>query len=1856
MKVKLESFRLHSTVVPAANGVRLSIVGNALLGKRSARRHDSRPFLPTTAFPCWALPVALLLLFVGHGAAAPMRQATLLGPLTLQKEPGQSLKVSRALEVSIEGRATMLLESHLSSPPDGGEINLNGVSVVSSAELCESDTVARSVDLRSGTNEIALELTGQSGGTVFLTVLGERPLVTNDVWITSPKWGQTWNADIYGSDVIVNFDWSGTTPTAVELYVMNQVTGVCSTGTKNCTFSLDGFGGHCTLGIQLKAPIEGIWTEPVGFYIKGAGIPACTPKCNSCRRQDGMTAGGPVDVTDGEMFYEVTDFALSGPFPITFSRFNSSTSTYAGPLGYGWHHSFDMWLEFPSSDAGSHPKSAAYVVNTEGQRVTFTKMADYSYAADPYADYFPNPIFEQELRYSVCNPPSDCSGCPTCPNCPTVTEDPPPATCTLTVGQYRVYDYRSGRVYSFSQQADGVFRLRSVKNQGNLLHLLEYDTNATRSRLSTIHYFDSAMSFNGNIVDKGLSFGYNAQGRISSVTTIIEGKSVSFGYDGIGNLTSMTDQRGKTWIYEYADGARPHALTGVKNPLGQYVETHTYDTVDGKPRALTSGKHDGIELLTFAYGSPGANQTTVTDARGKSTVYTYDPAYQGADGEQLGLVTDIAGPGCGCGGGQHRSMTWNSFRHKTSQTDAANHVTKFVYQKFDRIGQLLDPATAPAGAFEMGPLYSRIDAFSEPASERTTRYQTWPERAGGYHLWNDYYLVWRIREPSVDTAGQEAATEFDYQKVTASNCSSFGCYWGCETVTSYYYSDKIRETRTGYSLGSSGSSQTYSWCSSPPLHPAYSFTGPGETTTWCYNQYSQVTRIDGPRTDIADVTSFSYGPYNTEPYSGFDPWYDSLNYCWSTVASNKGQGLQLRSVTDASGNVTSFGALGSENTWDPYGSPRKTVDPNGVVTLFTFDNAGLKISESIQGTPAYTTGYTYDHASRLTDIALPRGNYVHYEWDGASRQTDEERRPDATTKAIRRHRTFDLMSNLTKEELQRWTGSAWASDFWRDMTYDDYNRLQRETPANPLDANEYTEYLYEPRGMISSIKDNRHPKDGSTPTVSYTYDALGRIDLVTQRLSPSPAVTDYDFDTQNHLVKVTDARSNVTTYRVDDFGDNRQTVSPFSGTWNYTFDKGHNPVTIVDSNGSTETRTFDALNRNLTQSYAGAASLNVSRTWDGSATVFGKGRFATMTDASGSSSYEYERRGLPTKIRWVTSATTYDLLSTYNANGELETRTYPDGRLLVYGYDLLDRPTTLTATVDGIASTTVVSDATYLPFGPLASIRFGSAPGEDRTYDSRLRITGLFSGPSLNLTYGSDREGNITGITDWNNSSNSLSLAYDEMGRLTTANGPWGGSSGYTWDPIGNRMTKNEGAGTSVTYVHDSTGKRLLSWSGTESGVAAYDGGLSTGNGDMTSDGTNVFTIGQNHHMLSVGPGPLLGNTFDGDGFRRIRVTPTDTRRQIYLPTGELAAEHNATTGQWVDHLWFGDRLVARVVPGAGDLDLGPFDANSIRVEKSSGNPLVSWSNGSSNQTDLHRDTGFTFLGNSQRDACAAGASRSFADTTASGSAYSYEAFRCTTSEKLEIFRLSHLGTPVRITDMTGALVWTAELRPFGDIWTQAGAGTPVRFPGQYDEAVAGIADNHWRSYAPRLGRYLAVDPLTFMTGPDAETTLRMAATPAYAYSGNDPISNADPSGLVCKVYRWSDPSLGGHAWLENDDVYYGFYPVGGMTCLRGGLGWTKGFAKYESSGTYGAGKSDTYERKDTFFKDGRQSDCCDINRCMDDFFQETKPDGRRTWWLFGYNCRDWADEALRRCGLTTSPPRGPFDRPCAGFGCMDKR
>ncbi|KAF0219656.1 MAG: YD repeat [Geobacteraceae bacterium] len=110
-----------------------------------------------------------------------------------------------------------------------------------------------------------------------------------------------------------------------------------------------------------------------------------------------------------------------------------------------------------------------------------------------------------------------------------------------------------------------------------------------------------------------------------------------------------------------------------------------------------------------------------------------------------------------------------------------------------------------------------------------------------------------------------------------------------------------------------------------------------------------------------------------------------------------------------------------------------------------------------------------------------------------------------------------------------------------------------------------------------------------------------------------------------------------------------------------------------------------------------------------------------------------------------------------------------------------------------------------------------------------------------------------------------------------------------------------------------------------------------------------------------------------------------------------------------------------------------------------------------------------------------------------------------------------HLGTPQKMTDGTGAVVWSAEYKPFGEatIDPSSTITNNLRFPGQYYDSESGLHYNYFRDYNPGVGRYVEADPIGIRGGINI-----------YGYVFNNSLRLTDVKGLAGASGSWSNGNI----------------------------------------------------------------------------------------------------------------------------------
>jgi RHS repeat-associated protein len=646
----------------------------------------------------------------------------------------------------------------------------------------------------------------------------------------------------------------------------------------------------------------------------------------------------------------------------------------------------------------------------------------------------------------------------------------------------------------------------------------------------------------------------------------------------------------------------------------------------------------------------------------------------------------------------------------------------------------------------------------------------------------------------------------------------------------------------------------------------YPTNGQQRHWTYTYDGLGHVLTANGPRTDVSDVTKYTYD-----------------------TAGNP------ISVTDALGHVTRFASYNGR------GLPLSVTDANGVVTQFVYDVLGRLLSSTVltaAGNAA--TRNAYDPAGLLISVTQPDNLVLFYAYDTAQRLTKVSN-PAGESITY----TLDGMGNAVRQDIRNAGGTIVHT---QSRVFNPLNQLVQSVGGI---ASEITTYTHDANGNVTSVTDALHHT---------TYQAFDALDRLVQSTDPLGGITRYGYDAQGNTISVTTPRGLTTNYVYDGFGEVIQVSSPDTGTTTYHYDPAGNVVAQMDARGVVTNRTFDALGRLLTETYPTAPAENITYSYDSTAGGNkGIGHLTGYTDGSGATTLKYDDLGGITNETKIAGGVTASTSYKYNLAGKVTQVTYPSGLLANYSYDGQGRVNGVSvanySTVPAPA-VTVASNVTYMPFGPVSSFAYGNRLVMSRSFDLDYRITTISVNAGAttvqSLGFGYDPTGNITAVTDNLATGNNQTFTYDELNRILTATGAYQ-SIGYSYDADSNRLTSTQGGVTQV-YSYSPTSNRLLSVtgdSGTRSFTYTAGGNIATDSGQRA---TYTYSNRNRLEQAAIAGGSTASYLYDASGKRLSTTSGGTVTRFGYDLGGHLITESNGVSGQLSRaYVWLGDLPVAQV-------------------------------------------------------------------------------------------------------------------------------------------------------------------------------------------------------------------------------------------------------------------------------------------------------------------------------------------------------
>jgi RHS repeat-associated protein len=638
----------------------------------------------------------------------------------------------------------------------------------------------------------------------------------------------------------------------------------------------------------------------------------------------------------------------------------------------------------------------------------------------------------------------------------------------------------------------------------------------------------------------------------------------------------------------------------------------------------------------------------------------------------------------------------------------------------------------------------------------------------------------------------------------------------------------------------------------------------GNTTTFVYDGAGRVTQASDTLGNTSNFTYDGNGNKLTQAVTRTtaaglkETLTTQFEYDGSDrlVKTTHPDGSSMRTVYNAIGKQSdTFDALNRKThfDYDDQGRLSKTTYPDGTSESTTYDANDRRLATTDRA--GRTTSFTYDVLGRLTATTYPDGSSVSTVYDAAGQSLKKIDGLGNVTQyaydnAGRRVSMKDAANNITTFSYDAANNRSGMTDALGHTTQYVYDSLNRQIQTVFSDGTKDS-ITYDVLGRQIAKTDQ------AGKVTQYGYDSLGRLTSVTDALNQ---ITRYSYDEVGNRTTQTDANNHSTTFAYDQLGRRVRRTLPAGMSESYTYDLAGNLASKADFNGHTTTYAYDSLNR-LTSRIAdaffvqnGVGASQVGFTYTNT------GRRASMTDASGTTTYTYDSRD-----RLLTKATPLGTLTyTYDAAGNiLSTKSSnANGAAMTNTYDALNQ---LASVTDASGTTSYTYDAA----GNLNSFVYPNGVSTTYNYNALNRLTNMQStcatgtgcgvpGTALaSYAYTLGPAGNRLSVSEL--SGRRVQYGYDSLYRLMseTVSGDAAARNGtatYTYDPVGNRVQR------------DSTLSGVIA-----TGLLNYDANdrISSdpydNNGNLLNAGTGSNVYDFENRLVQSGGVRIV---YDGDGNR----------------------------------------------------------------------------------------------------------------------------------------------------------------------------------------------------------------------------------------------------------------------------------------------------------------------------------------------------------------------------------------------------
>jgi YD repeat-containing protein len=544
--------------------------------------------------------------------------------------------------------------------------------------------------------------------------------------------------------------------------------------------------------------------------------------------------------------------------------------------------------------------------------------------------------------------------------------------------------------------------------------------------------------------------------------------------------------------------------------------------------------------------------------------------------------------------------------------------------------------------------------------------------------------------------------------------------------------------------------------------------------------------------------------------------------------------LQSDLVSNSSDQVT-------RNYYDGTGQMVARIDADGYLDIFaknaqtntktttryatalTADQlAGLTGSESVaelvallgDNTQNEQTSAAYNAVGQLVSATAADGTVTTYNYDGDGRLTSTTVTPAggqgdpratsfqydafgnmiASTDADGNTTTYAYNANNQRIESTDPNGnSTW-------YYYDADGRLLYKVEGQPDldgDTNAFgnvTAYTYDAFGDVTSTtvyasQLNLLSGAGAfNPSVASANDVASALALLRNNASDPNEVNTFTYTLTGQMASVTDGDGYITNYSYDTFGERIEAQRQVSNAGQ--------AVTVADS--TIATYEYDGDGRLYQETYG--TDSTVARTTSSTYDAFGQ--VVSRTDGNGNATfYRYDNLGLQTGTSQVVQGITRATATTYDAFGDVLSTTDALGNVTQYQHNI-PAHTTVETSADGVV-TTMVKDA----FGDVLSVTDGEGDTTSYSYDADGNVLSTTDALGNVSTDQYDADGNLILTTDAN--GDQVSYFYDADGKVLSKVVGWGSlyrETDYTFDGAGRAVSVNDPMGFITDYGYDADG------------------------------------------------------------------------------------------------------------------------------------------------------------------------------------------------------------------------------------------------------------------------------------------------------------------------------------------------------------------------------------------------------------------------------------------------------------------